>query len=41
MVMFTVVERIRELNEILIIHSRKEESNVEHEARELYPHHEP
>lgn len=37
----TVAERIRELKETPIIHSRKDESNVEHEARELYSHHEP
>lgn len=41
MFMFTVAERIRELKETPIIHSRKEESDVEPEARELYPHHEP
>lgn len=37
----TVAERIRGLKETPIIPSRKEESNVEPEARELYPHHEP
>ena len=37
----TVAERISELKETPIIHSRKEESDVEPEARELYPHHEP
>ena len=30
MFMFTVAERIRELNEILIIPSRKDESNAGH-----------
>lgn len=37
----TVAERIRELKETPIIHRRKEENNVEPEARELYSHHEP
>ena len=41
MFMFTVAERIRELKETPIIHRRKEGNNVEPEARELYPHHEP
>lgn len=41
MFMFTVADRISELNETPIIPSRKDESNVEYEACELYPHHEP
>ena len=41
MFMFTVAERIRELKETPIIHSRKDEGNVGHEACELYPHHAP
>lgn len=38
----TTAERIRELKETpIIIPHRKDEGNVEPEARELYPHHEP